>query len=131
MKGSFLVVSFFVVCLFPSCDSPSEVMQKPIEKKAQDPEKFVLTGELIRKGLIKKNGMETGYTDLYIRASVQDYYIKFCESEVDRGVLEPLVGQVISIHVVIKSGLWDDCNESETEVQSRTGNYVVVKELMN
>ena len=43
--------------------------------------------------------------DLYLRCSIQDYYIKFCESKVKK-------------EVEIVKGVWDDC------VLGREGYYV-------
>ncbi len=67
--------------------------------------------------------------ELYFRASIQDYFIKFCESKITKEDLEPFVNKVISAHVEIKNGNWDICPDDLQEMQSRVGPYIIIKEI--
>jgi hypothetical protein len=100
-----------------------------MEKKPQDPDKFMISGHIVEKEFIKKNGQTAGFTELYFRASVQDYFIKFCESKITKKDLEPFVDQVVTVHAEIRDGNWDICADDPQEMQSRIGAYMIIKEL--
>ena len=81
---------------------------------------------LIEEAFEKKNGVSTGHMELYIRCSVQDYFIKFCESEVTSEDVAKYVGQSVEVTYEIRAGNWDICKTDPQEMQSRIGNYAVV-----
>ena len=64
-------------------------------------------------------------TDLYIERSVQDYFIKFCESKVSREELETHLStknteiKVATLEVEFLDGSWDIC-DGNFEQQSST-----------
>ena len=120
----------YILALFllATCHNTEE-MNKTREKKPQDPNRMVLTGPLVEKPFYKKNGEKADFTELYLRASVQDYFIKFCESEVGRTTLEPYIDQVISVQGEIKNGNWDICPGDPQEMQSRIGYYLIIKSI--
>lgn len=97
------------------------------EKKPQDPDHFIMSGELVEKEFYKKNGEPAGFTELYFRASIQDYFIKFCESKVTKKELEPYVDKVVRIEAEIRNGDWDICADDPQEMQSRIGSYLIIK----
>ena len=121
----------FILFLLVGCDMnrhADESMERtPINKTASTTK----TGILVEKNFVNKKGEVLDIKELYFRASIQDYYIKFCESEVSRADLIPFIDTAISIEGEILEGLWDDCGETEEEVQSRTGLYIIITKLIN
>ena len=100
-----------------------------MKKSHKIPAKFVMTGHIVEKDFIKKNGEKSGFSELYFRASVQDYFIKFCESGITRTDLDPFVDKVVSIEAKVIKGNWDICPGDPQEMQSRVGTYLIIKEL--
>ncbi|NOQ75526.1 MAG: hypothetical protein GQ574_26185 [Crocinitomix sp.] len=100
-----------------------------MQKKAQDPGNFIISGHIVEKDFVKKNGQSSGLTELYFRASVQDYFIKFCESKITKKDLEPFIDKIVTVHAEIRDGNWDICEDDPQEMQSRIGAYLVVLEL--
>jgi hypothetical protein len=127
MQKTIGLILFFV--LFISCDMEKHPATSG-EKKPQDPDKFVMTGHIVEKDFIKKNGRKAGFSELYFRASIQDYFIKFCESGITRSDLDPFVDKVVSIEAEVIKGNWDICPGDPQEMQSRIGHYLVVKKLL-
>ncbi len=87
-----------------------------------------------RKTFINRKGIASSREDLYLEYKTVDYYIKFCESTVDRISLEELLknneqscdAQNYKLEFKIKNGEWDVCPEDKFEVQSRIGDYAVL-----
>jgi len=106
-------------------------MQKDISttknKTVSNSDKFILSGQIVEHAYIKKNGKATNKQELYFRASIQDYYIKFCESGVSETDIKPYLNKTITVDAEIINGEWDNCSDSVQNVQSRTGNYMVIK----
>ncbi|MDG1841341.1 MAG: hypothetical protein P8I93_03225 [Crocinitomicaceae bacterium] len=93
------------------------------------------TGQIVSKALVTKGGKITESEDLYFRLSVQDYFIKFCESKVTIEEIKPYIQKdnelkSVTLEIEIKEGEWDNCNVPGY-VQSRTGRYVVIKRILN
>ena len=84
---------------------------------------------LIEKEFVNKKMKASGYKEYYLRCSVQDYFIKFCESSVTKKTLEPLLNQGIGVDMEIFQGEWDSCPSDSFPVQSRTGYYAVIKNV--
>lgn len=134
-----IIFAAFILSITFSCNTQknkSEELEvegqskhQPVNKVPQDPDKFIITGHLIEKDFIIKNGVSAGYTELYLQASIQDYFIKFCESKVTKKELDPFLNKVVSVEVEIKNGNWDICPEDSQEMQSRVGPYVTIKAL--
>jgi len=122
-------MSYLLLILFLfSCHNTAE-LKKSGEKKPQNPNQMVLTGQIIEKPFYKKNGQQTDLTELYFRASIQDYFIKFCESQVERVAVEPFIDQALSIHAEIREGNWDICPTDPSEMQSRIGSYIIIQSI--
>lgn len=86
--------------------------------------------QLVEKAFIKKNGQPSEHKELYLRCSIQDYFIKLCESDVSYEELKPYIGQGITVKMTIEEGEWDICPDDPTEMQSRIGTYVTIKEMV-
>jgi len=84
---------------------------------------------LVEKGFVNKRMKASGYKEYFLRCSVQDYFIKFCESEVSKKSLEPLLDKGIEVDMEIFQGEWDSCPSDSFPVQSRTGYYAVIKNV--
>ncbi len=66
-------ISFFLI--FPSCK-----VQNMKYNKEDGTE--TVTAMLVEKSFVKKNGERTDSKELYLRHLDEDYFIKFCESNV-------------------------------------------------
>ena len=95
----------------------------------------VKTGQIVSKAFVNKGGVVTESEDLYLRLSLQDYFIKFCESEVNIEEIKPYIQKEneiknVTLEIQILEGEWDNCNVPGY-FQSRTGSYVVIKRIIN
>lgn len=84
---------------------------------------------LIEKSSLSKRGTVIG-SDLYLRCSIQDYFIKFCESEITKSDLLPFVNQGITVEMETRFGELDRCPDDPQEVQSRIGTYAVIHKIL-
>ena len=78
--------------------------------------------------------MDKNQKEYYIRCSVQDYFIKFCESELSKELLlkyfdpNKLINP-ITFKGKIVHGLLDSCPD-KPNAESRTGYYVQISSLV-
>ena len=107
-----------------------------LEKKLSSDESptRVVNVPVVEKRFVKKNGEITDIKEFYLQMSIQDYFIKFCESKVTEEELRERLAKdnslikSIPMEVEFKDGEWDRCGEEE--VQSRIGAYVIVHKLI-
>ncbi|MBC8756458.1 hypothetical protein H2O64_17420 [Kordia sp. YSTF-M3] len=72
---------------------------------------------------------------MYIRRSIQDYYIKFCESKISSEDLENYLStmdteiKVATLEVEFLDGYWDIC-DGDFEQQSRISSYVIIHRIV-
>lgn len=116
-----LILSLSVI-FFSSCKNVPDA-----NLKEKDPNRSYTTCQLIEKEFINKGGKVTEYKELYLRCSIQDYFIKICESNVDAKTLRKYINKSISVEMEIKEGNWDICTDDPAYAQSRGGTYVVIK----
>lgn len=93
----------------------------------------ILTGQIVKKQFINKGGKPSGFYEYYLRCSIQDYFIKFCESNITKTDIDALnlsEFDAISVEAEIKNGEWDICSGDSQYMQSRIGKYVVVYKLI-
>lgn len=121
---------FFVftlnACKEEATPEPPKIKNRRMEKKNTGH----YTGQILEKSFINKVGKAGGRKDLYIRLSMGDYFIKFCESSILQKDLAGKVDSYITFKGDIKDGEWDSCPGDTHAVQSRTGPYITVKELL-
>ncbi len=86
-------------------------------------------GFLVEKSFVNKVGKSSDKKELYLRCSVQDYFIKFCESEINVEDILHLLNTPVSFRIKIKTGAWDICEDDDPNLQSRIGDYIVVYEF--
>lgn len=121
-----LILSLSVI-FFSSCKNAPDT-----NLKEKDPNRSYTTCQLIEKEFINKGGKVTEYKELYLRCSIQDYFIKICESNVDAKTLRKYINKSISVEMEIRDdGMWDICTDDPAYAQSRTGAYVVIKKIID
>lgn len=92
-------------------------------------QEMTVGAEIVEKVFVNKGGKVTNYKELYLRCSVQDYFIKLCESKVSKEELMKYVDKGVTVHVEIREGMWDHCDPNPAYAQSRTGLYAAIIEL--
>ena len=100
--------------------------QKSLRKNPNNPYTNCL---LIEKSFQNKIGKTGDFKELYLRCSVQDYFIKLCESKVTRSELLKYLNQGISVSMEIRQGDWDICPGDTMPIQSRIGSYAVIHKI--
>ncbi|MEM7373305.1 MAG: hypothetical protein AAF587_32065 [Bacteroidota bacterium] len=97
---------------------------------------YVISAPIVEKRFVKKNGQAIDRKELYIQRSIQDYFIKFCESAVSREELEQELAKIdgliktLTVEVEFRDGAWDICDEQDQQ-QSRMGKYVIVHKIVS
>ncbi len=97
--------------------------------------KVIFSAPLVLKTFVKKNGERTDLKEWYIQRSIQDYFVKFCESEVSREELETYLSdpsnplKVAKLEVEFRKGNWDICDDNEL-MQSRVGEYAIIHRII-
>jgi hypothetical protein len=81
--------------------------------------------QVVEKTFGNKGGKPSDFKELYLRCSIQDYYIKFCESKVSLKKMQKYIDKGLTVTYEIKEGEWDIC-EGDPEMQSRIGIYAIV-----
>jgi len=124
MKNLFV---FFTILLFVSC----KVEEKLVEQlRLKDPNATYTSCVLIEKEFVNKGGKLTEYKELYLQCSIQDYFIKICESKVTLEDLKPYINSGIKVKMEIKEGMWDHCSDDPAYAQSRMGTYAIITEIV-
>jgi len=121
-------LSIFIITLFlVSCKTTKSTST---ELRVKDPNLPYTICALIEKEFVNKGGKITDYKELYLQCSIQDYFIKICESNVTLEELKPYINSGIKIKMEIKEGMWDHCSDDPAYAQSRMGTYVIIKEIV-
>lgn len=137
-RFSWLLLILVVFCM-PSCTllHQKENMKKnKMADTSTGDHKFILTAPIVSKSFVKKNGAATNHKEYYIQRSIQDYYIKFCESKIKRKVLEDYLAnksgliKTVTLEVELKNGHWDICDENFMQ-QSRMGEYMIIHRIID
>ena len=129
-----------MLLLFAACKrtGATESAMKKHPKRADQKSgenRVIITAEIVEKSFVNKAGKVSDKKEFYVRRSIQDYFIKFCESKVSADALrtawEKETGfiKTLRMEVEFRKGNWDDCGEEEFEVQSRVGEYLVLHKL--
>lgn len=118
-----LFILFLLSCSNSKTASVADVREKSVES--------FYTCELIEKEFENKIGKSGGFKELYLRCSVQDYFIKICESKVTSEQLKKHLNSGIKVEMQIKDGSWDICEYTLEQQQSRIGQYVVITKIID
>lgn len=122
--STYILMLFFVIT---SCKNNTKKIA--LREKSIDSE--VTNCQLIEKTFFNKIGVENiEMKELYLRCSIQDYYIKLCETKVHKSDLLKYLNKGISVKMEIREGNWDTCPNDYPNAQSRIGNYVVISEII-
>ncbi len=128
----------FISFLFISCQSNKESSTMKNTNKTMDLESedghFLISAEVVKKQFVNKAGKSSDIYEYYLRRSIQDYFIKFCESKVSSEDIDAYLEkqkdrfiQTINVEVEFRDGEWDNCGDGEQ--QSRVGEYVVIHKI--
>jgi hypothetical protein len=132
-KYIFIVLS---ITLLVACGTTKETTTTTTTtemNKEVNQNKNTLTGQIVKKEVLNNEGNSTGVYEYYLRCSVQDYFIKFCESSVTTADIDALKlseFDAISVKAEIKDGALDLCPDEPIESVSRIGKYVVIYEIL-
>lgn len=117
MKYTFITI---ILLLLFSCKNTSEINKTSKSSNCQ----------LIEKDFTHKGGDLTEVKELYLRCSIQDYFIKFCESNITSEELKLYLNKSIEVEFEIKEGFLDHCEAIPDYAQSRIGTYVVIRKII-
>lgn len=118
---------FIITLFFVSCKNSNSTNT---DLRVKDPKTEYTSCVLMEKEFVNKGGKITDYKELYLQCSIQDYFIKICESNVTLEDLKPYINSGIKVKMEIKEGMWDHCSDDPAYAQSRTGTYVVIKKIV-
>lgn len=130
MKNTLSILTLSISLLLVSCFNPNK---KQLQKEDSMAKHQTLNGQIVKKEFINKAGKGSGFYEYYLRCSIQDYFIKFCESDITKKDIDALnLGEFdgISVEAEILDGTWDICPEDPQEMQSRIGKYVVIYKIL-
>ena len=128
-----------IICLFtwPCLGQKKANMSKNKTKDISTGErKLIISTPVVIKNFVEKNAELTEHQEMYLQRSVQDYYIKFCESKISREDLENHLSsmdkeiKISTLEVEFLDGYWDICDDN-FEQQSRKGEYVIIHRIIN
>lgn len=122
-----LLLLFIITLSFFSCKETKDVID--IKKKNLNQTESI-TCQLIEKDFTHKGGKLTEFKELHLRCSIQDYFIKICESNVTHEELMLYLNKGIEVEIEIKEGLLDHCESIPEYAQSRIGTYVIIKKIL-
>ena len=80
--------------------------------------------------------MATDLQEYYVRRSIQDYFIKFCESSISEEDLRTNLATIdspikaLTIEVEFRNGSWDICDDEGEIAQSRIGKYIIIHQIL-
>ena len=132
------------LCLFAlstsllfSCSTSKEKtsQQNNVSDKNPAEKPYLITAPIVKKQFVNKAGRTTDHVEYYIQQSIQDYFIKFCESNVSikelNEKLENIEGDIkaLQLEVEMREGDWDICDGNH-EIQSRIGEYMVILKIL-
>ncbi len=121
----FRLTPLLFIFLSLSCTS-EKLTQQPLDLTKKMSTDVTTSCQLIEKEFVNKGGKVTEYKELYLRCSVQDYFIKLCEGNVTRKELEPYINSGITVKMEVRDGMLDHCDPNPSYAQSRTGIYAVI-----
>ena len=131
--------SVFIIALsiMFSCSTSKEKtsQQNNVSDKNPAEKPYLITAPIVKKQFVNKAGRTTDHVEYYIQQSIQDYFIKFCESNVSikelNEKLENIEGDIkaLQLEVEMREGDWDICDGNH-EIQSRIGEYMVILKIL-
>ncbi|MEM9542024.1 MAG: hypothetical protein AAGA60_21325 [Cyanobacteria bacterium P01_E01_bin.42] len=133
------VISFLAI--FGSSQQPQVATEAIAVENNEIPENsaVIIRGAIVEREFVDKAGRPRGFSELYFRIAGDNYFIKFCESNVSRDELERHLDRLatsnlagdneIALEVEIREGLWI-CYSGGPIPQSRIGRYVIIHRIV-
>ncbi len=132
-----LALGLFVACNPTKKTVSSSASMEDNEQPIECATKYeIVSAPIVKKPFLKKNGEVTDFEEYYLRRSIQDYFIKFCEGKVSQKKLEAALKEddgmvkTLKLEVEFLEGEWDICPDDPAEMQSRIGEYVVIHRII-
>ena len=133
-----LFTSIIITLIFSSCTTKEEIVKNKTPMKTRSEGKFIVSAPIVLKGGDGAIGIggNTEKKDMYVQQSVQDYYIKFCESTVTREEMEKALKKekdlikVLKLEIEYKDGNMDVCPQDPRSIAGRKGRYVIVHRIV-
>lgn len=137
MNKLYLIFTFIIIFSFLSCSSQKDMDKSKNKMKNITTEKgtSIVTAPIVTKKFIKKNGEPSDFAEYYLQRSVDDFFIKFCESQITLAQLKEALDKIespiktLTLEVEFKTGSWDICDD--IEAQSRIGDYVIIHRIID
>ena len=90
--------SVFIIALsiLFSCSTSKEKpsQQNNVSDKKPAEKSYLITAPIVKKHFVNKAGRTTDHIEYYVQQSIQDYFIKFCESDVSEDVLKERLNRI-------------------------------------
>ena len=118
-----------------SCSTKKETVLGVYDDHGPVVHHAVIKAPIVKKNFVNTAGKPTDHVEYYIRQSIQDYYIKFCESNISikelNEKLENIEGDIkaLQLEVEMREGDWDICDGNH-EIQSRIGEYMIILKIL-
>lgn len=138
-KTKRLYILYLPICVslfLMSCvDQRKTVVKNKAEDISTGDRKYIISAPIVIKDFVKKNGKASQNKEIYVERSIQDYFIKFCESKISREEFDDHISKIIgeiktvTIEIEFRDGYWDICDGDNMQ-QSRTGEYVIIHRVI-
>ena len=108
-------------------------MKKQKDESTQN-NRVIISAPIVKKKKVDLLGITHEVDEFYVRRSIQDYFIKFCESDVNRAKFNQRFEanssliNTMKLEVTFKTGYWDNCIE-KVDDKSRQGEYVIIHQI--
>lgn len=110
------------------------IMTKEKDQESSN-NRVIITAPITKSHKPDALGKPSAISEFYINRSIQDYYIKFCESSVSLQEFESKYDSMTNLiitmrlEVTFKSGNWDNCPNHPVD-GDRHGEYVVLHQIV-
>ena len=136
-RSSKTALVVILTILSASCGGPKnlDMSDNSLSDPTTSGDTQIISAPIVKKNFVKKNNEVTDHEEYFVRRSIQDYFVKFCESNVDRVELQDYLDhlgddlKVATLEVEIRNGNWDICDDN-LEQQSRIGEYMIIHRII-
>lgn len=134
--SSFIITC--IICLFAiSCNNQKPTILKKNKTKdiSTGEGKYIISAPIVAKKFVDVDGKIENRQEYFIERSIQDYFIKFCESKVSREEFETYLSKkpenkkTATLEVEYVDGNWDECEETNSK-QGRIGTYIIIHNII-
>jgi len=110
-------------------------MNDKTKDKSSGNEKYIISAPIVISSVNDPTKDGTSQKEFYLERSIQNYFIKFCESNITKTDLEEHVSKltgfmkVVTVEIEYRNGNWDICDKKDL-YKGRTGEYVIVHRII-